>query len=98
MGQNDERDAADLADLLRMGRLPEPWIATPQICALRELVRHRASLVALRSSLKCGVTAPMSDLFGKTGTNLFDRLGLEPEYMARTRSLRAIIDGIDVEI
>ncbi|MBW0008594.1 MAG: hypothetical protein JO063_00520 [Pseudonocardiales bacterium] len=27
--ENDERDAADLADLLRMGRLPEAWIAPP---------------------------------------------------------------------
>jgi len=25
--KNDERDAADLADLLRMGRLPQAWIA-----------------------------------------------------------------------
>ena len=27
--KNDHRDAADLADLLRMGRLPEAWIAPP---------------------------------------------------------------------
>ena len=27
--KNDERDAADLADLLRLGRLPEAWIAPP---------------------------------------------------------------------
>ena len=27
--KNDQRDAADLADLLRMGRLPEAWIAPP---------------------------------------------------------------------
>ena len=27
--KNDFRDAADLADLLRMGRLPEAWIAPP---------------------------------------------------------------------
>ena len=27
--KNDLRDAADLADLLRMGRLPEAWIAPP---------------------------------------------------------------------
>jgi hypothetical protein len=27
--KNDVRDAADLADLLRMGRLPEAWIAPP---------------------------------------------------------------------
>jgi transposase len=32
--KNDVRDATDLADLLRMGRLPEAWIAPP---ATREL-------------------------------------------------------------
>jgi transposase len=41
--KNDERDAADLADLLRMGRLPEAWIAPPEVRELRELVRHRTS-------------------------------------------------------
>jgi len=40
--KNDFRDAADLADLLRMGRLPEAWIAPPPTRELRELVRHRA--------------------------------------------------------
>src|SRR3954467_12099206 len=36
--RNDLRDAADLADLLRMGRLPEAWIAPPPVRELRELV------------------------------------------------------------
>jgi len=40
--KNDLRDAADLADLLRMGRLPEAWVAPPATRELRELVRHRA--------------------------------------------------------
>ena len=40
--KNDLRDAADLADLLRMGRLPEAWIAPPALREVRELVRHRA--------------------------------------------------------
>ena len=40
--KNDFRDAQDLADLLRMGRLPEAWIAPPATRELRELVRHRA--------------------------------------------------------
>ena len=39
--KNDERDAADLADLLRMGRLPEAWIAPPEVRELRELTRYR---------------------------------------------------------
>ena len=50
--KNDERDAADLADLLRMGRLPEAWIAPPATRELRGWVRHRAKLVGLRSNLK----------------------------------------------
>jgi hypothetical protein len=50
--KNDERDAADLADLLRMGRLPESWIAPPEIRGLRELVRYRHKLVGIRTSCK----------------------------------------------
>src|SRR4051812_14947909 len=75
--KNDERDASDLADLLRMGRLPEAWIAPPVTRELRELVRHRAKLVALRSHCKaeihavlakCGVQVSMTDLFGAAVT------------------------------
>jgi transposase len=58
--KNDVRDAADLADLLRMGRLPEAWIAPPATRALREQVRHRAKLVALRSGLKAQVHAVLA--------------------------------------
>lgn len=77
--KNDQLDAAGLADLLRMGRLPEAWIAPPATRELRELVRCRAKLVALRSGLKAqvhavlakeGVAVPMSDLFGKAGMQL----------------------------
>ena len=39
--KNDERDSADLADLLRTGRLPEAWIAPAEIRELRELTRYR---------------------------------------------------------
>src|SRR5436190_64125 len=83
--KNDVRDASDLADLLRMGRLPEAWIAPPLVRRLREAVRHRAKLVALRSGLKAqvhavlaknGVTVTMSDLFGVAGGQLLDQLAL----------------------
>jgi transposase len=74
--KNDQRDAADLADLLRMGRLPHAWIAPPETRELRELVRHRAKLVAMRSRCKAevhavlakgGIWVPMTDLFGIAG-------------------------------
>lgn len=105
--KNDFRDAADLADLLRMGRLPEAWIAPPATRELRELVRHRAKLVALRSHCKaevhavlakCGIQVMMSDLFGVEGTKLLDRLRLPAPYAARIASLRRLMDGLDFEI
>ncbi|WP_236054805.1 transposase [Mycobacterium sp. SM1] len=55
--KNDVRDAGGLADLLRMNRLPGAWIAPPATRELRELVRYRAKLVALRSGLKAQVHA-----------------------------------------
>ncbi len=39
--KNDLRDAEDLVDLLRLGRLAEAWIAPKEVRELRELVRHR---------------------------------------------------------
>jgi hypothetical protein len=54
--KNDERDAADLADLLRMGRLPEAWIAPP---ATRELPpAGSASRQAGRAALERQVPGP----------------------------------------
>jgi transposase len=105
--KNDERDAADLADLLRMGRLPEAWIAPPEVRGLREAVRYRAKLVALRSGLKAqihavlakqGVRVPMSDLFGVGGVRLLDELALDAAYQARVLSLRRLIDSVTFEI
>ena len=105
--KNDVRDAADLADLLRMGRLPEAWIAPPATRELRELVRHRAKLVGLRSHCKaevhavlakCGVQVPMSDLFGLAGTDLLDRWTCPPRTPARIGSLRRVMDDLDFEI
>jgi transposase len=105
--KNDERDAADLADLLRMGRLPEAWIAPPATRELREMVRHRAKLVALRSSLKCqvhavlaacGVPVVMTDLFGAGGQRLLEGVVLPPAFRARVNSARRVIETLDFEI
>ena len=105
--KNDVRDATDLADLLRMGRLPEAWIAPPATRELRELVRHRAKLVGLRSHCKaevhavlakCGIQVLMSDLFGVAGNELLDRVPLPGPYAARVQSLRRLIDDLEVEI
>src|SRR6266498_3234874 len=87
--KNDQRDAADLADLLRMNRLPEAYVAPPAVRELRELVRHRAKLVAVRSGLKAGVHAVLakqgvligvSDLFEVGGRQLLEAAGLDGPY------------------
>jgi transposase len=105
--KNDERDAADLADLLRMRRLPEAWIAPPEVRSLREAVRHRCKLVALRCGLKAqvhavlakqGVRVPMSDLVGAGGQALLDQLRLQAADAARVASLRRRIDAFTFEI
>lgn len=105
--KNDAVDAGGLADLLRMGRLPESWIAPPQTRELRELVRHRAKLVALRSGLKAqvhavlakeGVAVPMTDLFGKAGMQLLADAPLARAYRLRVASLLDLIDAYDYEV
>lgn len=105
--KNDVRDAADLADLLRMGRLPEAWIAPPQTRELRELVRHRAKLVALRSGLKAqvhavlakqGLRIPVTDLFGVAGQRLLAQAPLDGAYRARVNSICRVIDALGFEV
>jgi transposase len=85
--KNDERDALDLVRQLRLGELPEAWIAPPEIRQLRELVRYRAKTVRLRSGLKAQVHSVMgkegilpgrSDMFGPGGQKLLDAMDMAP--------------------
>ena len=95
--------AADLADLLRMGRLPEAWIAPPEIRELRELTRYRHKLVGLRTSCrdqvhavlaKLGVPVTHSDIFGVHGQDVAGRLPLPQPYAGKVASLRQLNAGL----
>jgi transposase len=59
--KNDKVDAVTLAQLLRADLLPEAWIAPQQVRDLRALLRHRARLVRLATSLKNRVHAVLAD-------------------------------------
>jgi transposase len=105
--KNDERDAADLADLLRMGRLPEAWIAPAEVRELRELTRYRCRLVGLRTSCrnqvhgvlgKLGVPVTCSDIFGVAGSAWLDALGLPQPYAGKVTSLRHLAGELSAEI
>jgi transposase len=102
--KNDVRDAGDLADLLRMNRLPEAWIAPPATRELRDLVRYRAKLVAIRSGLKAqvhsvlakeGLLVPLSDLFRVDGRRRLAKVPLGTAYAQRVISLLELIDVLD---
>jgi transposase len=99
--KNDIVDATDLADMLRLGRLPEAWIAPQVVPELRELVRDRAKLVQLRSGLKAQVHAVMAkegvlptvvDMVGPAGQVHLDEMGLAESYTIRVESLRDLIE------
>ncbi len=105
--KNDERDAADLADLLRMGRLPEAWIAPPEVREVRELTRYRQKLVSLRTSCKdqvhavlakLGIPVTCTDIFGVAGSAWLDQLGLPQPYAGKVTSLRQLTADLTTEI
>ena len=105
--KNDELDARDLADLLRMGRLAEAWIAPAEIRELREITRYRGKLVQLRTSCKgqvhgvlakLGIEVTCSDIFGAWGTQWLDELPLPQPYSWKVASLRQLIGWLSAEI
>lgn len=105
--KNDVIDATDLADMLRLGRLAEAWIAPPTIRELRELVRFRAKLVQLPSGVKAQVHAVMAkegvlpthtDMFCAGGIRQLDQLELGGPFAHRITSLRQLIAVHDQQI
>ncbi|MFY9931413.1 MAG: IS110 family transposase [Streptosporangiaceae bacterium] len=103
----NERDAADLAGLLRMGRLPEAWIAPAEIRELRELTRYRHQLVKARTSVKdqvhgvlakLGIPVTHSDIFGVHGQAWLDELPMPQPYAGKVASLRQLAGGLTAEI
>ena len=76
--------------------MPEARIAPPQIRELRELVRYRAKIVAIRSGLKAqvhavlakaGVFIAASDLFGVEARKRLEKTPLAGPYAQRVGSL-----------
>jgi len=78
---------SDVAQLLRMNYLPESYVPEGEIRDLRTIVRHRASLVRLRTSIKNrvhalltreGIELPkLSDIFGKRGMEFLKGVKLQ---------------------
>ncbi len=87
--KTDTIDATTLAHLLRLDYLPTAYIPPREVRDLREILRHRAKLVATRTQVKNrihalltknGVRHGFSDLFGKKGRLSLEGLRLRPCY------------------
>jgi transposase len=105
--KNDLVDATLLADLLRVGSLPESWIPPGSIRELRELVRYRNTLSRLRTGLKGqvhavlgkeGVIPALSEMWGPAGFEYLNQIRLGEAYEIRLESLRDLIEVLDTEI
>lgn len=105
--KNDYRDCCDLLDRMRLGKLPEAWIAPHAVRELRELVRFRARLVMLRTGLKAqlkavlakhGLRPAVKDLWGVSGPVWLDQLDLPRAYTTRMESIRDLVEVYDREI
>ena len=105
--KNDVRDATALANRLRQNDLPESWIAPPEVREMRELVRYRAKLAALRTSAKGQIHAVMAKhgilpelgrMFGPGGQALIDEMPFEGVYALRVESLRDLLELYEREL
>jgi transposase len=105
--KNDVKDATELAHRLRRNDVPEAWIAPPEVRELRELVRYRAKLTALRTSAKAqihavmaklGILPPQAEMFGPSGQVLLDEMDFPGPYGLRVESLRDLLEIYDREL
>ena len=105
--KNDYRDCCDLIERMRLGKLPEAWIAPPATRELRELVRFRHKLVGMRNSAKAqlkavlakhGLRPPLNDLWGLGGTAYLNSLELADAYHIKVESLRDLVAHVNREI
>jgi transposase len=100
--KNDKVDAAILAQLLRADLLPEAWIAPPAVRQLRALLRHRASLVRLRTQLRNRIHAIAADYgydrsasyWTGPGRGWLAELDLPPVSREIVTDCLAVIDGL----
>jgi transposase len=91
--KDDRVDARTLAHLLRTDLLPEAWIAPPQVRDQRALLRHRAGLVRLRTTLKNRVHAVLADRGVRVQQPLWTQAGRAwLDKLALPAAPRAVID------
>lgn len=101
--KNDKVDARTLAQLMRVDMLGEAWIAPRPVRELRLLLRHRAALVKMRTTLKTRVRAVLADrgidgieaLWDGPGRHWLEKLELPDVEREIVNDLCCLLDAID---
>lgn len=102
VAKTDKIDATVLAQLSQMNALPRAWLPDEQQEALRELVRHRASLVRLRTRAKNringvlirqGIVRPLGDIFGPLGREWLATVELQAVMRLQVDHWLTLIDA-----
>jgi transposase len=105
--KTDPIDARKLADLLRTNLLPIIWVPDASVRAHRKLLRGRAYLVRLRTSLKNRIhghltaenlLAPGTDLYGRAGRVWLQTVALSPMARDQVDLLLELVDTFDRRI
>ncbi len=108
--KTDKIDSTILAHLLRAELLPTSYIPPREIRDMREILRYRASLVSLRTSIKNkvhvilsknGINIEFSDIFGKKAIKYLKGLTLRAcykqgidGYIRLVETLNGLIDEV----
>jgi transposase len=112
--KSDKLDARILAHLLRSNLVAESYVPPKPLRELRSLLRHRASIVKMRTIVKNNVHAlidkygfryEFSDLFGKRGIEWLNTLQLDTSdrfmlnnHLDHLENLSRQIQRVDEEI
>ncbi len=101
--KTDKIDARVLAHLLRLDYIPEAHVPPRDIRDLRTLVRHRVSLVRLRTQVKNkihallaqeGIRHPFTDLFGKGGRIFLRSVELKKHRQRALENYLSVLDNL----
>jgi len=107
--KTDKIDAKALFNLLRTDFLPESYIAPQEVREAREVHRHRAALVKIRTSVKNrvhsllskhGIFFKLSDIFGTKGRESLQQIlpQLKPICQEELKRYLSLIDWLDKQI
>jgi len=105
--KTDPIDARKLADLLRTNLLPSIWVPDVEVRARRKLLRGRAYLVRLRTSVKNRIhghltaencRAAVTDLYGRAGRAWLQTVALSPMGRVQVDLLLELVDALDARI